>query len=155
MNLRDGSRILKQALKSAGQTAADVAMSQPGIRRRVEQVQATVEVLRREVETIAAQAEARAQVLLREMQEEALRARKQIDRQRSAADYYRVLGLPSGASLDQVKKAYRKAMRQHHPDKHSLDAEAEARANDRAQAINEAYRELTALLTGRENRAAG
>ena len=155
MNLRDAPRILGQALKRAGQTAADVAMTQPGIRRRVERVQATVEVLRREVETIAAQAEARAQVLLREMQEEALRARKQIERQRSAADYYRVLGLQSGASLEEVKKAYRKAMRQHHPDKHSLDAEAEARANDRAQAINEAYRELTALLTGRENRAAG
>ena len=69
MNLRDGIGILKKA----GQVAADVAMTQPGIRRRVERVQATVEVIRREVETIAAQAEARAQVLLRELQEEALR----------------------------------------------------------------------------------
>jgi DnaJ-domain-containing protein 1 len=150
MNLRDGIGILKKA----GQAAADVAMTQPGIRRRVERVQATVEVIRREVETIAAQAEARAQVLLRELQEEALRARKQIDRQRSASDHYRTLGLQNGASLDDVKKAYRKMMRQHHPDKHSTDAAAEARAHDRAQAINEAYRELTALLTGRENRAA-
>ena len=150
MNLRDGIGMLKKA----GQVAADVAMTQPGIRRRIERVQATVEVLRREVETIAAQAEARAQVLLRELQEEALRARKQIDRQRSASDHYRTLGLQNGASLDDVKKAYRKMMRQHHPDKHSTDAQAEARAHDRAQAINEAYRELTALLTGRENRAA-
>lgn len=151
MNLRDGIRILKRA----GQVAADVAMSQPGIRQRVERVQATVEELRREVEVLTAQAEARAQVIFREFQEEALRARKQIDRQRSAGDHYRTLGLQSGASLDEVKKAYRKLMRQHHPDKHSLDAVAEARANDRAQAINEAYRELSVLLTGRENRAAG
>ena len=150
MNLRDGIGILKKA----GQVAADVAMTQPGIRRRVERVQATVEVIRREVETIAAEAEARAQVLLRELQEEALRARKQIHRQRSASDHSRTLGLQNGASLEDVKKAYRKMMRQHHPDKHSTNAQAEARANDRAQAINEAYRELTALLTGRENRAA-
>ena len=150
MKLRDGIDLLKRA----GQTAADLAMTQPGIRRRVERVQATVETLRRELETIAAEAEARAQVLLRELQEEAIRARRQLDRRRSAADHYRTLGLPEGAGLEEVKKAYRRMMRQHHPDKHSTDAAAEARAHARAQQINEAYRELTALLTGRESRAA-
>jgi len=150
MNLRDGYEFLK----GVGKAAADVALTQPAIRGRVERVQARVEALRREAEILMAQAEARAQVLLRELQEEAVRARKQLERQRSAADHYHTLGLPNGASLEDVKKAYRKMMRQHHPDKHSLDAAAEARAHARAQSINEAYRELTALLTGRESRAA-
>lgn len=150
MKVGDGISLLKRA----GRMAADVALAQPGIRRRVERVQRTVEVLRREVETIAAQAEAEAERILRDLQEEALRQRKRLERQRSAEDHYRTLGLPNGASLDDVKKAYRKMMRQHHPDKHSTDAAAEAHAHERAQRINEAYRELTALLTGRESRAA-
>ena len=31
-------------------------------------------------------------------------------------DPYRVLGLPRGASLDEVKRAYRRLAKQHHPD---------------------------------------
>jgi DnaJ-domain-containing protein 1 len=150
VNLRDAFRIVE----TVGRAAADVAMTQPGIRRRVERVQGRVDTLRREFETVLAEAEARAEALLRELQAEALRARKQIERQRTAADHYRTLGLPEGAGIDEVKKAYRKLMRQHHPDKHTMDPHAEARAAERAKVINEAYRELTALLTGRESRAA-
>lgn len=150
MRFRDAFKVLE----TVGRVAADVAMTQPGIRRRVERVQGRVETLRQEFETIMAEAEARAEALLRELQAEAMRARKQLERQRTAADHYRTLGLAEGAGLDEVKKAYRKLMRQHHPDKHSTDPHAEARAAERAKVINEAYRELTALLTGRESRAA-
>ncbi|RZK36023.1 MAG: hypothetical protein EOO61_11045 [Hymenobacter sp.] len=33
-------------------------------------------------------------------------------------DFYRVLGLPFGASMEQVRKAYREYAKHFHPDKH-------------------------------------
>jgi DnaJ domain len=37
------------------------------------------------------------------------------------ADYYGILGLTPGATLADVKKAYRKLARQHHPDRNNAD----------------------------------
>jgi len=60
----------------------------------------------------------------------------------STADYYGILGLASDATLADVKKAYRKLARQHHPDRNNADPGA----IDRFRRITEAYEYLSAQL---------
>lgn len=50
-------------------------------------------------------------------------------------DYYKVLGVSRNASDKDIKQAYRKLARQHHPDVNPNDKQAEARFRE----INEAY----------------
>ena len=57
------------------------------------------------------------------------------------ADYYRQLGLRSGASLSQVKAAYRQLARQYHPDVNPGDETAK----NRFIAITEAYKLLVSV----------
>jgi curved DNA-binding protein len=54
-------------------------------------------------------------------------------------DYYSVLGIPKNASQDDVRKAYRKLARQHHPDLNPNDKEA----HRKFQQINEANEVLS------------
>ena len=54
-------------------------------------------------------------------------------------DYYATLGVPADATMAQIKKAYRKLARQHHPDTNPGDTDAA----DRFKAITEAYEVLT------------
>jgi len=56
-------------------------------------------------------------------------------------DYYETLGVPRTATADELKRAYRKLARTHHPD---LQPAAErARAAERFKEINEAYEVLS------------
>jgi DnaJ-class molecular chaperone len=54
-------------------------------------------------------------------------------------DYYKILEVPRGASQDEIKKAFRKLARKHHPDVNPGDKKAEARFKE----INEAYEVLS------------
>lgn len=54
-------------------------------------------------------------------------------------DYYHVLGVPESASGDDLKKAYRKLAKKHHPDANPDDPEA----SERFKEISEAYRVLS------------
>jgi curved DNA-binding protein CbpA len=54
-------------------------------------------------------------------------------------DYYTILGITADATLAEIKKAYRRLARKHHPDKNPGNSDAAARFRD----ITEAYDTLT------------
>src|SRR5262245_20344898 len=51
-------------------------------------------------------------------------------------DFYAVLGVPSSASQDEIKKQYRKLAAKHHPDKNPNDAKAAERFKEISEAYN-------------------
>jgi curved DNA-binding protein len=59
-------------------------------------------------------------------------------------DYYEVLGVPKSATQADIKKAFRRLAKQHHPDSNPGDADAEKRFKD----VNEAH----AVLSDAEKR---
>jgi DnaJ like chaperone protein len=66
--------------------------------------------------------------------------------QSQVAQAYSILELPTGSDLKEVKRAYRKLMSQHHPDKliaKNMPDEMKNLAKERVQEIQQAYEVLT------------
>lgn len=57
--------------------------------------------------------------------------------------YYKILGLESGASKEEIKKAFREKAKQHHPDKFANEAQNVRDYHEaKFKEINEAYNKL-------------
>lgn len=69
-------------------------------------------------------------------------------------DPYEVLGVPRGASKEQVKAAYRELAKKYHPDNYVGSPLAEV-ANEKMQEINEAYDAIVSGNTGSFHRNTG
>ncbi len=66
------------------------------------------------------------------------------------AEDYRTLGLPYGAPMSTVKAAYKRLLKQHHPDRHGESPEAQKKATEHSARINEAYSRIEGwAATGR------
>jgi hypothetical protein len=64
---------------------------------------------------------------------------------------FALLGLPPGASPDEVRRQYKALVRRWHPDRFAGDPQGQAEAAVRMRAINDAYR----LLIGRDTNGRG
>ena len=140
---------LKSLLLSIGRKAGEVLMNQPQVRQRVDEVTERWRGSRENVEAWLTSVEDDLWIWIRRMQEQAHHAQSHIDRIRHSEQYYRTLGLRPGASMDEIKVAWRQAMRENHPDRFAHDPKAEERAHRRSQELNQAYAELSALLNAR------
>ena len=60
----------------------------------------------------------------------------------SNTDYYKILGVSSEASVDEIKKSYRKLALQYHPDRQKADSD-KSQAEARFKEISEAYEVLS------------
>lgn len=66
-------------------------------------------------------------------------------RQERGEDPYAVLDVEPGASMDEIDRAYRRAMSRHHPDRVANESPAvRRRAETRAREINAAYDRIRA-----------
>ena len=61
---------------------------------------------------------------------------------------YADLGVPYGADFQQVRRAWRRLMRQHHPDLQGEDAERQRIGTEQAKRFNNAFAEIVQWLHG-------
>lgn len=64
--------------------------------------------------------------------------------------YYANLELPVGSNWSKVKSAYRRLMRQYHPDRHREDPEQQRLATELTQKLRVAYEALDQHLNGKD-----
>lgn len=64
------------------------------------------------------------------------------------AQYYANLEIPQGSDLRTARRAWKRMMKQYHPDLHSGDPERVKLANELSAKLTEAYRALEANLSG-------
>jgi hypothetical protein len=53
---------------------------------------------------------------------------------------YKTLGMPYGASFTEVKTAYKRLLKEHHPDRNGSSPERQKQATETSARINDAYR---------------
>lgn len=70
------------------------------------------------------------------------------------SDPYKVLGVSSDATDDEIKKAYRALVKQYHPDNYADNPLADLAA-EKMKEINEAYSEIQKLRSGSSSGSAG
>ena len=104
MSFVDRIATLGRFARDLGSSAAEVAMQQPGVRRRVEDVKAVVRTAREHVEARFDRVERDLWSWINEAQERAHKAHRQVDRARSADGYYKVLGVDKGADMVTVNE---------------------------------------------------
>ena len=63
------------------------------------------------------------------------------------AGYYANLELPYGANIEEVKAAWKRLMKQYHPDRHAQDPAKREVANALCAQLTQAYKELEKSLT--------
>lgn len=70
--------------------------------------------------------------------------KKTVDQQKTP-DYHSILGVKKGASLDEIKQAYRKKMKDYHPDRHTSSefTWVKEEADKRTREVQEAYIRLS------------
>lgn len=62
--------------------------------------------------------------------------------------WYKTLEVPPGSDLKTVRRAYRKALLQYHPDKFATDPDKQKAATEITRRLTEAYNGLTRYLGG-------
>lgn len=75
--------------------------------------------------------------------------KRESKRDEKIAGYYANLEIPFGSDLDTVKNAYRRLMKQYHPDKFSGNPEKQKTATEISKRLNEAYQALEKYLQSR------
>lgn len=60
---------------------------------------------------------------------------------------YKVLGLPFASPMPEVKSAYKRLLKEHHPDRHTGDPARLKRATELSARINDAYRRIEVYAT--------